>query len=333
MTARRRTHLVLLFALPCVLHAQDPQFSQFYAASQYLNPALTGNTFQDRVALNYRLQWPGVQPGFETYSFAYDHNFAGAHSGLGGFVLRDKAGTYGLSFTTIAMGYSYEARLNRRQAIRFGIRPGYTMRSVAPDGYIFADQVIRDMAPTSLEASMVPNTSYLDIAAGGLYYCERFWAGASFNHINRPNTSLMVDGDAVVPMRTTVHAGYKLPMDGHKLIRSRTKLTLAAHYKAQGEWDQLDLGGYIEHDRISGGLWYRGLPIVKAYEKGYGNSEAMILMAGYETEKQLRITYSYDITISKLTMRSAGAHELSLIYEWPRRTKARRHRVVPCPKF
>lgn len=333
MKALRLAIILVLLALRSAVMAQDPQFSQFYAASQYLNPALTGNTFQDRIALNYRLQWPGVQPGYETFSFAYDHNFAGAHSGLGGYVIRDKAGTYGLTFTTAAMSYSYEARLNRRQALRFGLRTGYTMRSVAPDGYLFADQVIRDNAPTSIEANLVPNTSYLDLAAGGLYYSEQFWAGASFNHINRPNQSLMVDGDARLQMRTTVHAGYRLPLDGHKLIRSETKMTLAAHYKAQGKWDQLDMGGYIEHNRISAGLWYRGLPILKAYKQGYGNSEAVILMAGFETEQQLRITYSYDITISKLTMQSAGAHEISLIYEWPRKAKARRHKVVPCPKF
>jgi type IX secretion system PorP/SprF family membrane protein len=333
MKALRHAIILLLLALPLVIVAQDPQFSQFYATSQYLNPALTGNTFQDRVALNYRLQWPGVQPGYETFSFAYDHNFASAHSGLGGYVIRDKAGSYGLTFTTAAMSYSYEARLNRRQALRFGLRAGYTMRNVAPGGYLFADQIIRDNAPTSIETNMVPSTGYLDLAAGGLYYSEQFWAGASFNHVNTPNQSLMVDGDAKLQVRTTVHAGYRMPLDGHKLIRSQTKMTIAAHYKAQGKWDQFDMGGYIEHDRISAGLWYRGLPVLKAYQKGYGNSEAMILMAGFETEQQLRITYSYDITISKMTMKSAGAHELSLIYEWPRKAKARRHKVVPCPKF
>lgn len=333
MKVLRPAYILALLALPVATLAQDPQFSQFYAASQYLNPALTGNTFQDRIALNYRLQWPGVQPGYETYSFAYDHHFASAHSGLGGYVLRDKAGTYGLTFTTAAMSYSYEARIDRKRAVRFGFRAGYTLRNVAPDGYLFADQIIRDNAARSIEANLVPNTSYLDLATGGLYYSEQFWIGASFNHVNKPNTSLMIDGEAEVPVRTTVHAGYRFPLDGHKMIRSETKMTLAAHYKAQGKWDQLDVGGYIEHERISGGIWYRGLPVVKAYERGYGNSEAVILMAGFETERQLRITYSYDITISKLTMKSAGAHELSLIYEWPRRAKARKHKVVPCPKF
>ncbi len=333
MKALRLPIVILLCCSGLASRSQDPQFSQFYAASQYLNPALTGNTFQDRIALNYRLQWPGVQPGFETYAFAYDHNFATSHSGLGGFVMRDRAGSYGLSFTTVAMSYSYEARINRRQAIRFGVRAGYTMRNVAPDGYLFADQIIRDNAPMSVEANMVPQISYLDLASGALYYSEQFWVGASFNHLNRPNQSLMVDGNAQLQMRTSAHAGYRFPLDGHKLIRSETKMTVASHYKAQGKWDQLDVGGYIEHNRISGGLWYRGLPIFKAYQQGYSNSESVILMAGFETEKQLRFTYSYDITISKLTLKSAGAHEISMIYEWPRKAKARRHKVVPCPKF
>ncbi|MDQ3101229.1 MAG: type IX secretion system membrane protein PorP/SprF [Bacteroidota bacterium] len=313
--------------------AQDPQFSQFYAAPQYLNPALTGNTQQDRVALNYRLQWPGVQPGFETYSFAYDHRFAGLNCGLGGWVLKDKAGSNGLGFTSIAINYSYEARLNHRHAFRTGLRLGYTMRGVDPTGFLFADQVIRDNASRSIEMNIVQGVNYLDIATGGMFYSERFWIGASFNHINRPNQSLLMNGEARLPMRTSVHAGYVVALDGRRFSKSDTRLTLASHYKAQGKWDQFDLGGYIDHHRLSAGLWYRGLPLVKAYQPGYGNSEAVILMVGVSTESQLRFTYSYDITISKLSMRSAGAHEISLIYEWPRKHKGRRHKVVPCPKF
>lgn len=329
-------HTILSFALFVMAHtlcAQDPQFSQFYAASQYLNPALTGNTLQDRVALNYRLQWPGVQPGFETYSFAYDHNFVGQASGLGGYVIRDKAGSNGLTFTSIAIAYSYDARITRRSGFRAGLRMGYTMRGVDPSGFLFADQIIRDNAARTIEAGMMEQVNYLDIATGGLYYTEQFWIGGSFNHINRPNQSLFMEGEARLPMRTSIHTGYRFPMDGLRMDRSETRMTLASHYKAQGKWDQLDLGGYIDHHRVSAGLWYRGLPVFKAYQPGYGNSESLILMAGFETEQQLRFVYSYDITISKLSMKSGGAHEISLVYEWPRKPKARKHRAVPCPKF
>ena len=322
----------LIAAMPA--HAQDPQFSQWYAAAQYLNPALTGNTHQDRIALNYRLQWPGVQPGYETYMAAFDHRFSTAPIGMGAMVLRDKAGTSGLTSTTIGLSYSYEARLSYKRALRGGVRLGYTMRGVDPSGYLFADQVIRDNAPVTIEPNLMQRTNYLDLAGGLMYYTEGFWAGVSMNHLNRPNMSLMVDGNAPLHRRVSVHAGYRFPLDGQRnLSKSETRMTLATHYKMQGKWDQLDLGAYADHKQFTAGLWYRGLPIIKAYQPGYGNNEAIVLMVGYETESQLRVVYSYDITISKLTMRSAGAHEISLIYEWPKQAKKRKHKIVPCPKF
>ena len=113
--------VLVLIALVPKAQAQDPQLSQFYAAPMYLNPALTGNTYQDRIGLNYRLQWPGIAPGFETYAVSYDHNNAKAHSGYGFMVMHDEAGTNGLSFTHIGGSYSYEARINHENAIRFGM--------------------------------------------------------------------------------------------------------------------------------------------------------------------------------------------------------------------
>jgi type IX secretion system PorP/SprF family membrane protein len=331
---RTRSLLLPLLLLALTASAQDPQFSQWYAAAQYLNPALTGNTHQDRIALNYRLQWPGVQPGYETYMAAYDHRFSTAPVGMGAMVLRDKAGSSGLTSTTIGMSYSYEARINYKRAIRGGVRLGYTMRGVNPDGYLFADQVIRDNAPQTIEPNLVPRTNYLDLAGGLMYYSESLWAGVSVNHLNKPNMSLMVDGQAPLERRMSVHAGYRFPIDGQRTVaKSETRMTLATHYKMQGKWDQLDLGAYADHHQFTAGLWYRGLPIVKAYKPGYGNNEAVVLMIGYQTENQLRFVYSYDITISKLTMRSAGAHEISLIYEWPKQVKKRKHKIVPCPKF
>ncbi|MBL0126243.1 MAG: type IX secretion system membrane protein PorP/SprF [Flavobacteriales bacterium] len=333
MRTARLLVLLLAFVQIAVVRAQDPQFSQWYAAAQYLNPALTGNTHQDRIALNYRLQWPGVGPGYETYMAAYDHRFSTVNAGIGGMVLRDKAGTTGLTSTTVGVAYSYEARINYKRAIRGGLRLGYTMRGVDPSGYLFADQVIRDNAAQTIEPNLIERVNYLDVAAGTMYYSETFWAGVSVNHLNRPNMSLMIDGDAPLERRVSVHAGYRFATDGRHLSKSNTRMTITTLYKMQGKWDQLDIGWYIDHGQLTGGLWYRGLPIVKAYQPGYGNNEAMVVMAGYQTDSQLRFMYSYDVTISKLSMRSGGAHEISLIYEWPRKPKSRKPRIIPCPKF
>ncbi|MBL0035961.1 MAG: PorP/SprF family type IX secretion system membrane protein [Flavobacteriales bacterium] len=332
-----RTRLLLtgtvLMSMGLRVQAQDPQLSQFYAAPMYLNPALTGNTFQDRIALNYRIQWPGIAPGYETYAVAYDHNNAKAHSGYGFMVMHDEAGSNSLAFTHIGASYSYEARINHSNAIRFGMRLGYTTRQFDMGSFLFADQVIRDGAPTTLEPVLVQRTSYFDASMGAMYYGEHVWLGASFSHINRPQQTLLVSGDTRLPVRTSIHTGYRIAMDDRSMARTKSTFNIAAHYKAQQDWDQLDLGVYIDHNPLMAGLWYRGLPGVKAYEPGYPNHDAVILMAGFQTQKQLRIIYSYDITISWQGVKTGGAHEISLTYEWPARHKNRKFHMVPCPKF
>lgn len=332
--AHTRKYL-LLAAMAWAFHlvAQDPQLSQFYAAPMYLNPALTGNTHQERLGLNYRMQWPGIGPGFQTYAVAYDHNSPQINSGIGGMVMHDRAGSFNLAFTQMSLNYSYEARINRRRAVRGGVRAGYTTRTFDQGNMLFADQIIRDNAPTSIEAPSMQNTAYFDFSAGFLYYEEQFWAGFSLNHLNQPQQSLYLEGDAKLPMRTSVHAGYRFAVDDRPFRYSDTKMTLAVHYKAQAKWDQLDVGGYLDHKDLSLGLWYRGIPGLKAYKPGYPNDDAVIVMIGYETPYQLQMVYSYDVTVSKLTVKSGGAHEISLIYEWPKNNKKRKYRTIPCPKF
>ena len=34
------------------------------------------------------------------------------------------------------------------------------------------------------------------------------------NHLNRPDQSLQSDGEARLPMRTSVHLGHRIPLDG-----------------------------------------------------------------------------------------------------------------------
>lgn len=315
------------------LHAQDPQLSQFYAAPLYLNPALTGNTHQDRLILNYRTQWVGLPKGFDTYAVSYDHRSALANSGFGLMVMHDVAGSNGLAFTQVSGAYSYEARIDNRSAFRAGLRMGYTMRSYDPNNFLFADQVIRDNAATSVEANLIERTAYFDMSAGGMYFNDRWWAGLSLSHLNRPEQSLTLSGNARLPVRTSLHTGYRMALDGQRVDRSASVLTVTTHYKAQGKWDQLDIGGYVEHEQVMGGIWYRGLPGLKAYAPGYPNDDAIVFLAGFTTENQWQFAYSYDMTISWLTPTSGGAHEISVTYEWPRKSKRRKARIVPCPKF
>lgn len=325
--------LLLLVAIvsTALVSAQDPQLSQFYAAPQYLNPALTGDTYQHRAVLNYRMQWPGSGPGYRTTMASYDHSFAKLNAGIGGYVLHDIAGSGGLSHTDVAFGYAYEARINYKRSVRAGMRVGYSSRGIGTSGFVFTDQLIRDQAAVSVENNVVERIGFLDLAAGGLYRTACFWAGVSVDHLTTPNMSLMAGAEARMPMRFSVQTGHRFALDGSPLEKSSTSLTTAVHAKKQGTWDQVDIGAYIDHHGFITGLWYRGLPVQPTFP-GHANNESLTVLAGYEIDGGLRIAYSYDLSLARFRMHSGGAHEISLVHEWWGTSKPK-HRPIPCPKF
>ena len=114
-------------------------------------------------------------------------------------------------------------------------------------------------------------------------------------------------------------------------------MLLAANYKRQLDWDQIELGSYISYDPFIFGVWYRGIPF-KRTPGIHMNNEAIVALLGY-TIYDFKVGYSYDITISALTPSiSGGAHEIAIVWEWsdPKNKRKRRRpsqMFIPCPSF
>ena len=156
--------------------------------------------------------------------------------------------------------------------------------------------------------------------------------------MNEPNQSLLAEGgESILPSKLSVQAGYKFELSGPIKKRLSAKdITTALHYKSQGLYDQFDIGAYYNHEPFVFGFWYRGIPGLKGYEPGIQNNDAVIVLIGYSVpDRNLRIGYSYDVTVSRLAANTGGAHELSLVYEVasPRKKRKSRRFIVPCAKF
>src|SRR4051812_10590774 len=158
--ARLYINLFLLFAVAAV-NGQHYQFSQFYAAPSYLNPAFTGANVCSRVSLNYRSQWEAIPGTFTTYQVSLDHTLARYKSGIGLQVFKDKAGINGLSTTQINLLYAYETRINKKVMGRAGVSVGSAQRSVDYSAFTFGDQIARDNASTSIDGLSASSVHYL----------------------------------------------------------------------------------------------------------------------------------------------------------------------------
>ncbi len=322
-------------------NAQDPQFSQFYAAPLYLSPSFAGSALAPRAIINYRNQWPALDASFITYAASFDYYFPKVNSGVGLLITHDNQGLGGLRSTDIGGQYSYRLQLSENLFFQPGFQVSFVMRDANFANLTFGDQFNnRGQIPGQPTAEILPggNKAYVDFSSGGLLYTERFYVGLSAHHINRPNQSLL-DDVSRLPMRTTVHAGYKIPLDestarglAEDVNSPERSITPAVLYRMQGKYDQLDAGLYVTYDPLVFGVWYRGLPI-KRYEQGLNNNDAVIFLFGFKYES-LSVGYSYDLTISNLGIATGGAHELSVTYMFnnpQRRNKFAKR--IPCPKF
>ena len=343
-----------IFACLCVLilitctkvSAQDPQFSQFYAAPLYLNPAFSGSTEYTRIGLNYRNQWPSIDASFTTTSIYADHYLEDINSGVGFLMSYDKEGLAGLRSFSVGLQYAYQLRLKEWLTFRPGVQVAYYNRSVNFSKLIFGNQIDPNTGvvdPTISETfDSDLKKGFIDLSFGGLFFTKNAWLGLATHHVNTPNQSIEGSTDEL-PLKLSLHGGYKIlfangVMGEGMYSRPRERsLTPTFQYKAQGEFDQMDLGMYLTLEPIIIGLWYRGLPFKKF--EGFNNNESVVLLVGFTKKAKddiLNIGYSYDFTISELGGGSGGAHEFSISYAWSTRDprKPPKHVMqIPCPDF
>jgi type IX secretion system PorP/SprF family membrane protein len=321
--------LIVLSAVDC--KAQDPQMTQFYAAPVYLNPAFVGAHGCTKAVANYRDQWPQIPGKFVTYMASVENYFPSINSSGGILFTRDQAGTGKLRTTTVNAIYSYGFLLSKKWEMRLGLQGGWGHRNINFYDLTFGDQIARGNASTTMEPNPAEPVSYIDFSTGVLAQSSSEWIGFAIHHLNEPEQGLLNTETGKLPRKYSLHGGKRF------LVKEATDkdqfVTAAFNYRAQNKFDQFDLGFYYTYNVVNFGMWYRGIPLLKAYQPGYANNDAFAFLFGFSKDK-LSIGYSYDFTISRLINNTGGAHELSLSYMYCHKKKKRKRPIfMPCPKF
>lgn len=329
-------YIILSFSLLLCMaaSAQDPMFSQYYASPLYLNPGLVGSVQQPRFILNSRLQWAQLPNSFTTSTVSADYLVEDWSSAFGVLVMTDKAGSANLRNTSAHGMYAAKIRIAEGWVFSPGVSFGYSSRSIDFDKIVFGDMIIHNGPTTDDAIGHLGNQNYFDFSSGAVIYNKTFWAGFSGYHINEPNYSLLGE-DAKLPMRLSVHGGFRIPIK-HSIL-SKSKLSSFAPsfvYKKQGEFQQFDVGTNIIFDPIMVGLWYRGIPLNKNYSEK-ASQDAIIFILGLNL-KYIEVGYSYDFTISNIGPQSGGSHEISITLLLPELNPSkvkRRDKILPCPNY
>lgn len=299
--------------------AQDPQFSQFYANHLYLNPAFAGSARCPRFSLNYRNQWPAISGNFVTYSASYDQHIDAIQGGIGVNAFVDMSANNTLRTTYVGAMYSYLLNINRKLSMRFGLQGSYGQRNIDWSRLTFGDQIDAryGFIYNTQEQRPLEVTRFFDVNAGAIIYSDKFYGGVAVHHCTQPNEGFL--GVSRLPLRITAHAGAVFALNQRSKYVSPASISPNILFMMQQNFRQLNLGFYATKGVFVGGLWYRNL-------------DAFILLAGIQ-KNNFKVGYSYDFTISRLTNRTGGAHEVSMGFIIPCKPPIRRFRTVRCPSF
>lgn len=316
---KRSLTFILLLGMWGITFAQDPEFTQFYAAPLYLNPAFAGATVCPRVIMNYRNQWPGLTGTFVTYSASFDQHVRNLQGGVGFLVTTDRAGQGTITGTTISGMYAYHLDITRKFAIKAGIQATFVQKRVDWSKLNFGDQIDAKYGWIYQTQEVAQNDikMYPDFSAGVLGYSPNFFAGFALSHITQPNESFYQNSSRL-PMKITGHAGGIIPLDRKRVHESTLSPNIL--YQQQLEFRQINLGLYLSRGPLVGGLWYR-------------NKDSFIALIGVQ-QGLFKFGYSYDATISKLGNPkdgTHGAHEFSLALQF--KCRERKNKLIACPSF
>lgn len=329
----KKTVLLTCFSLLFAsLQAQDPIFSQFFAAPLQLNPAFAGTTLAPRFSFNYRHQYPSFDNtlAYSTYGASFEQEVERLNSGFGLLLLGDAAGDGLYRTTQVSAIYGYKVQLTRDYFVRFGLEAGLLQARVDWNRLLFEDQLDRILGrfgPTGdpflseEERPDVTSATLFDASAGVLFYGKGMYAGVSLKHMNRPNISFLGINENLfsgLPMRLTVHAGSEIDLGKRNKRGDRTFISPNVMYVKQGDTGQVMAGSYFGAGIAYGGAWFR---------HNFTLADAVVISGGVRSGPY-RIGYSYDFTVSDLAG-TGNTHEIAVVVNLEDSPSFRRKRFRP----
>ncbi len=301
----------------------EPQFTQYMYNKYLFNPAYAGSEDALEVLALHRSQYAGLANRFiASQGLNLNLPVYAISSGIGITVINDFIG-YQRS-TYAALNYDYRKKFKWGK-MGIGIGAGIIQTSIdgsklrTPEGNYSDGGASHndDYLPSNLQQGIAPDISF------GIYFNnEKYFAGASINHIafSFANINSPIGKTRLNFSRNLFFMG------GYDFtVSKKLRIMPSAFIKTDLKQVQAEISGTLTIiDNILTGISFRG------YTKNTIDALAMILGFRY---KGFQLVYSYDANLSYLTKFNTGSHEISLSYRYPLKKRESRGFFYHNPRF
>jgi type IX secretion system PorP/SprF family membrane protein len=292
--------LVLFFVLLSGLAKaqQDPQFSLNMFNIYSVNPAFSGSYDQFNALAIHRSQWVGYGGGAPTTQHvSVEAPVYFLHGGAGVSLVNDKLGNeYSRG---VSLSYAYQTKLTKKSELGVGFNVGFMDVGFEGDWVTPGnDQGLDDPSIPAIGSNdVVP-----DLGLGVYYRMKELYIGYSVTHLNQA-TAVYDNADRDFEFKRH----HYLTLGWLHELTSDLVLRPSMHIKSDQVSTQIDFNVNVNYgDNLWGGMTYR-------------LDDAVVVIAGYNINENLKFGYAYDITTSDLKSESSGSHEILLRYSFKMR--------------
>ncbi|MCQ2369710.1 MAG: PorP/SprF family type IX secretion system membrane protein [Paludibacteraceae bacterium] len=305
--------LSVIGVVQCV--AQDFLLSQPWSATTVIAPSFAGFTNGGKVYAVYRNQWSSIK-GSQTGLVSYDQYFHPIRSSFGANLNYTSYATGMLAQLQFNIQYNYAVQMTKDWYFRPGLQIGVFYRTVDPSKATFVDQIAADGSVVGVTQFSPTQSSLVrfDAAVSIMFHGPYFFGGVCADRLLGNNVSFTDQPSTKQYFKLNVFAGGMIPISqGLGKYDPKDDVTIAALYQWQGQYHQIDIDAMYHRKYFMVGVGYRGIPFYSP--DGLTSSDAFKVMVG-GSFAGFSLSYSYDVSVSKLVNVSGGSHEIVLSYRF-----------------
>lgn len=292
---------LLIFSILTLVNAQQQTLFTNILLHPYLyNPAYAGSNKSLEFNMGYRNQWVGFDGAPKSFAASGYSSFK-KHEAMaaGGMITYDRAGLIGR--TSFYGSYSYHLKLGKKMNIGFGLSLGGVQYNVK----IYDAKPYPDDKDDVFLRSDILNALAFDANAGLYLYNKNFFFGFSNQQMANGRIRWDNTNGKLVP-HYYANTGYTFYADKKKTFGIQP--SVLARFSAPHPY-QLEYSLRLIYKDM---IWLGGTYRTNASASG---------MFGIMVNKQFKVAYSYDYTLTKLNTYSNGSHEIVLCFTKPVKKK------------
>lgn len=210
-----------IFLMGSLLYAQEEYIVNNSKFMQKSNPSYFGFNNLNKVGVLYnQMKLNEFDKMDNKYVFGA-LSFDNLDFSLGADINSFKIQNTGLTINLVNLSYVYKLQFDNDLYFLPAVTVGFGSSSVNPENLIFEDQLNTATGFINTEsidplAPVISNVNYLDLGASFILHSERFMAGLSLKHLNRPNTSYNQEVPYEKPIQISVQGAYEFDLNPYE---------------------------------------------------------------------------------------------------------------------